>query len=84
MQEEPRPVFWSAVPTPLTENLSVDVDSVPGVIEDAITAGMNGLFLGGTCGEGPWLPDGERHRLVAAAAKSANGRLRLAAQVSDN
>ncbi len=84
MQEEPRPVFWSAVPTPLTENLTVDVDSIPGVIEDAIAAGMSGLFLGGTCGEGPWLPDTERVRLVAAAAQAAGGRLKLAAQVSDN
>ncbi|WP_225919573.1 dihydrodipicolinate synthase family protein [Actomonas aquatica] len=84
MPENPRPVFWSAVPTPLTNDLTVDPDAVSRVIDDAVQSGMAGLFLGGTCGEGPWLPDVERRRLVETAAKAANGRLCLAAQVSDN
>jgi 4-hydroxy-tetrahydrodipicolinate synthase len=76
--------FWSAVPTPLTPHLTVDVSSVEKMVEAAIADGMAGLFVAGTCGEGPWLPNRERIRLVKAAAQAARGRLRIAAQVSDN
>ena len=35
-------------------------------------------------GEGPWLPDRERRRMMHAAVRTAGGRLKIAAQVSDN
>lgn len=54
------------------------------MVRDAIAGGMQGLFLAGTCGEGPWLPDLERTRLVKAAVKAGAGKLKIAAQVSDN
>lgn len=76
--------FWSAVPTPLTPGLQVDTESVGRMVEAAVADGMEGLFVAGTCGEGPWLPDRERRRLMAAAVAAAAGRLRIAAQVSDN
>jgi dihydrodipicolinate synthase/N-acetylneuraminate lyase len=76
--------IWSAVPTPLHPDLTVDVDAVQKTVAAAIEDGMQGLFLAGTCGEGPWLPDRERRRLVETAAKAAGGRLKIAAQVSDN
>ncbi len=76
--------FWSAVPTPLTAGLQVDEASVGRMVEAAVADGMEGLFVAGTCGEGPWLPDRERRRLVAAAVAASAGRLRIAVQVSDN
>lgn len=78
------PQLWSAAPTPLTANFEVDAPSVERMIHAAIADGMTGVFLAGTCGEGPWLPDRERRRLIAAAAQAAGGRLHIAAQVSDN
>ena len=54
------------------------------MIDDAVADGMTGLFLAGTCGEGPWLPNRERIRLVNTAVQAARGRLQIAAQVSDN
>lgn len=45
---------------------------------------VSGIFLAGTCGEGPWLPNRERRRLVQAAVAFARGRLQIAVQVSDN
>ena len=54
------------------------------MVEASIADGIHGLFLAGTCGEGPWLPNRERARLVEAAVKAARGRLQVAAQVSDN
>ena len=81
----PRAVqIWSALPTPLTIDLKVDVPSVERMIRESVASGINGVFLAGTCGEGPWLPDRERSRLIKAAAMAAEGRLQIAAQVSDN
>lgn len=76
--------IWSAAPTPLTESLEVDASSVTRMVESAVAAGMHGLFLGGTCGEGACLTDRERVRLVRSAAEASSGRLRIAMQVSDN
>src|ERR1017187_9422274 len=76
--------IWSAVPTPLTPDLKVDVASVARMVAAAVSEGIEGLFIAGTCGEGPWLPDRERRRLMDAAVHTAAGRLKIAAQVSDN
>ncbi|MSU46970.1 MAG: dihydrodipicolinate synthase family protein [Lacunisphaera sp.] len=76
--------IWSAVPTPLTPDFRVDEPSVERMVHDALRDGIKGLFLAGTCGEGPWLPDRERRRLAQAAVKAAGGRLKIAVQVSDN
>lgn len=84
MKQLPSVQLWSATPTPLTASLEVDVLSVEKMIHAAVDDGMNGLFVGGTCGEGPWLPGRERQRLVQTAAMAARGRLKIAAQVSDN
>lgn len=76
--------IWSAAPTPLQADLKVDLPSVERMIHDAVAGGLTGVFLGGTCGEGPWLPDRERARLVKAARAAAGDRLKIAAQVTDN
>lgn len=76
--------IWSAVPTPLHSDLTVDAEAVQKTVSAAIHDDIHGLFLAGTCGEGPWLPDRERRRLVETAVKAASGRLKIAAQVSDN
>lgn len=75
---------WSATPTPFTDGMTVDAESVKRMVDHHIRLGVNGLFLAGTCGEGPWMPDGHRRRLVELAAKHAAGRLVLAVQVTDN
>jgi dihydrodipicolinate synthase/N-acetylneuraminate lyase len=75
--------LWSAAPTPLNDDLTVDVGSVERMVQAAI-ADVTGLFVAGTCGEGPWLPDRERRRLVRAVAQAAGGRLEIAVQVTDN
>lgn len=62
----------------------VDHASVARVVPDAVESGLDGLFIAGTCGEGPWLPDRERQRLVETVVKEVRGRLRVAVQVTDN
>ncbi|MBI3987325.1 MAG: dihydrodipicolinate synthase family protein [Lentisphaerae bacterium] len=75
---------WSAAPTPFTEKMEVDLDSVQRMVEHHLKLGVQGLFLMGTNGEGPWMPDRERTRLVRAVVKDLKGRLPVAVQVSDN
>jgi dihydrodipicolinate synthase/N-acetylneuraminate lyase len=84
MKSMPAVQIWSAAPTPLQADLKVDLPSVERMIHDAVAGGLTGVFLGGTCGEGPWLPDRERARLVKAARAAAGDRLKIAAQVTDN
>jgi 4-hydroxy-tetrahydrodipicolinate synthase len=75
---------WSATPTPLTPNRHLDAVSVQRLVDHHVKFGVSGLMLAGTCGEGPWLEDGDRWALVSAAVKAARGRLRIAMQVTDN
>jgi len=75
---------WSAAPTPFTDNWEVDTESVKRMVEHHLRLGVSGLFLGGTCGEGPLLPDRARRLLVQTVVEQARGRLAVAVQVTDN
>lgn len=78
------PIVWSAAPTPLTDGMRVDVPSVRRMVKHHLRLGISGLFLCGTNGEGPFLPDAEKRTLIRATVGSAKGRLPVAVQVSDN
>jgi dihydrodipicolinate synthase/N-acetylneuraminate lyase len=84
MKQAPSVQIWSAAPTPLTADLTIDLPSVGKMIREAVASGIQGVFLAGTCGEGPWLPDRERVRLVRAVVAEAKGRLKIAVQATDN
>ena len=75
---------WSATPTPLTVGGSVDVPSVARLVEHHVKMGVTGLMLAGTCGEGPWLSDADREEMIRSTVTGSRGRLRIAAQVTDN
>ena len=75
---------WSATPTPFTKDLKVDTVAVKRMVEHHLRLGVRGLFLAGTCGEGPWMPEVERRRLVRAVTRFARQRLMIAVQVTDN
>lgn len=75
---------WSATPTPFTDKMQIDKASVKRLVEHHIALGVKGLFLAGTCGEGPWMTDRQRSTLVKTTAKYAAGKLTLAVQVTDN
>ena len=78
------PEIWSASPTPFTNEMKVDTASIKKMVEHHIKLGVKGLFLAGTCGEGPWMPDYQKQELFEQTAKYANGKLTLAVQVTDN
>lgn len=75
---------WSATPTPLDDKKRIDEKSLARLIDHHIRLGVRGLFLAGTCGEGPWLPDAQRQRLVRSAVAASAGRLHISVQVTDN
>jgi 4-hydroxy-tetrahydrodipicolinate synthase len=75
---------WSATPTPFTHRMQLDKVAVKRLVEHHVRLGVNGLFICGTCGEGPWMPDRERREMVRAVVAAARGRLVIAAQVTDN
>ena len=51
---------WSAAPTPLTEDMRVHTNDIRRMVDHHLTLGINGLFLAGTNGEGPWLLENHR------------------------
>jgi dihydrodipicolinate synthase/N-acetylneuraminate lyase len=42
------------------------------------------MFIGGTCGEGPFLPRKEFRRLTTLVVEANNGKMAIAVQVTDN
>ncbi len=75
---------WSAMSTPLTLDGKVDSDALSKLVEHQIKLGIKGLFLAGTAGEGPFLPDRERQRLAELTVRYAAGRIPVAMQITDN
>ncbi len=75
---------WSAAPTPFTDSMKVDRVSVKRMVRHNLRLGVDGLFLGGTNGEGPWTPESERRTLVRSVAEHVKGRVPIAVQVTDN
>ena len=76
-------LVWSATPTPFLANGALDVGSLERVVAQHLRLGVTGLFIAGTCGEGPFMPNPQRVELVFRMKRLAQGRLHLAAQVSD-
>lgn len=76
--------IWSATPTPLTEKMTIDGVSVRHLVQHHVKLGVQGLFLAGSCGEGPWITPDMRDELIERTVKANKGRMVLAAQVTDN
>lgn len=76
-------IVWSATPTPFTADGKIDVKSLERLVDQHLLLGVEGLFLAGSCGEGPFMPDEQRVGLVREVKRLAAGRMHIAAQVSD-
>ena len=75
---------WSASPTPFTDKMQVDVVAVRRMVDHHLRLGVRGLFLGGTCGEGPWMRNRNRRSLVTTVSEYAGKEMTVAVQVTDN
>ncbi len=61
--------------TPLLEDGRLDEQGMAVLVEHLIQGGVNGLFLLGTCGEGPALPDESRMATVKCVSNLLQDRL---------
>jgi dihydrodipicolinate synthase/N-acetylneuraminate lyase len=75
---------WSATPTPLTESMKIDTPSVKRLVKHHIRLRQKGVFVGGTCGEGPFLKRQDFRRMTSSIAQANNGCMIIAVQVTDN
>lgn len=74
-----------AMATPLTAaGLQVNLPSVDALVDFLIDAGVKGLFVGGTTGEGILLETSERQRLHEQAMKAIGGRVPALIHVGAN
>ena len=76
-------LIWSATPTPFLADGSLDDRGLERVVAQHGRLGVRGLFLGGTCGEGPFMPNAQRAELVRKIRRIGGPELHLAVQVSD-
>lgn len=73
--------FLAALPTPLTESGGLDGKAVTALVQNAKEQGLDGLYVGGSTGEGILLSPEMRAEMFKAVADAANGSMKLIAQV---
>lgn len=74
-----------AMATPVTDDgYSVNTAAVPSLVDFLIEAGVHGLFVGGTTGEGLLLDVGQRCALHEAAIEAVAGRVPVLLHVGAN
>ena len=78
-----RPMLVAALLTPLNEDETIDVESLGRLIDWTLESGVEGLFMGGTIGEGAALRDSARRTLFGEAVRAARGRAPVLANVSE-
>lgn len=63
--------------TPVNERDGVDKAAFRKVLRRLVKAGVHGIFVGGSAGEGPLLADAEWRRIVTIAVDEVDGRIPL-------
>ncbi len=76
--------IWSAMPTPFTDILELDVESVSRLVEHQVRLGIKGLFLVSPNGEGCLMSDSMKMELAEEVVKSNKNRMMLLMLVADN
>jgi 4-hydroxy-tetrahydrodipicolinate synthase len=61
--------------TPLTPTGDIDTAGLSRLVSYMIDAGVSGVFVLGSSGEGPWLTGAEREEIITAAVEAAAGRV---------
>jgi 4-hydroxy-tetrahydrodipicolinate synthase len=80
------PAHWTVTPlvTPLTEGEALDRESFERLLGQQAAAQVSAVFVLGSAGEGPMLPETVRRDVVATATEKLAGRVPVWAGVSDN
>ncbi|MFC0526099.1 dihydrodipicolinate synthase family protein [Phytohabitans kaempferiae] len=69
--------------TPLTPEDEVDVEAIHRLTDHLVDAGVTGLFVLGSSGEGPALTPAQREETVRAFVKAARGRVPVLAGIGE-
>lgn len=69
--------------TPLVAADALDIDTLERLIEHLLDGEVNGLFLLGTCGEGPSLDYRLRRELVSRTCRQVSGRVPVVVGITD-
>lgn len=70
--------------TPLSDLDRLDVATLERLVEHLIAGGVHGLFLLGTCGEGPSLSYRLRRDLISRTCRQVAGRVSVVAAITDS
>lgn len=71
------------IPTPLTEDRTLDEPALRRLVNHVIDGGCSGIFVMGSTGEFPFLDRDERKHIIRLAAEETAGRVPVLAGVSD-
>ena len=74
--------IWAIIPTPLTVDEAVDEAGLRRLLDYVIQAGVHGVWILGSGGEGPLLSPDSSQNALRAAVKAVNGRVPIAAGVT--
>lgn len=70
--------------TPLNTDGTINLDPVPAIIDHLEKAGVSGIYINGSTGEGPSLTIAERLQLAEAYVAATRGRLTTIVQIGTN
>lgn len=70
--------------TPLAAQDELDIDGIDRVVEHVILGGVHGLFILGSCGEGPSLSYRLRREMIARVCERVNGRVPVLVGITDS
>lgn len=82
----PRDRFHGIIPpmvTPLTEDLTLDVDALERLVAHLVDGGVHGLFILGSCGEGPVLSPSIQRELISRTTSLVAGRIPVLVGITD-
>ena len=75
---------WSAMPTPFTDDLKLDVESIPRLMEHHVRLGIKGVLIAGLSGEGHLMTDSMKMELATEVVKSNQDRMLLSMMIMDS
>jgi 4-hydroxy-tetrahydrodipicolinate synthase len=70
--------------TPLSDSDTLDAEALEQLVEHLIDGGVHGLFLLGTCGEGPSLSYRLRRELITRTCRQVAGRVPIVVSTTDS
>jgi len=75
---------WSAMPTPFTDDLKLDTESIPRLVEHHVRLGIQGVLIAGLNGEGHLMTNSMKIELAAEVVKSNQNQMLLSMMIMDS